>query len=347
MHISSEFIASWYNSGLTVLAGLVIGFIADFILRRYIHGLTTKTKWKGDELIVKTVAPKLPLWGLLAGIIVSLPFAPISPKVVSWLHKGVSVGLIISMTFAASQIASGLAALSVEGVAAASTTIFRALALMGVWGVGLTIIANQLGVSIAPILTAFGVGGLAVALALQDTLSNLFAGIHIILSRQVKVGDYVKLNDGAEGYVVDINWRNTSIRALTNNVFVVPNSKLAAAIAVNYYLPETEMTVVIPVGVSYKSDLTHVERVTIETATEVQKTVEGAVPDFVPFIRYHTFGDSSIDFSVIVQVKEFKAQFLVKHEFVKRLHARYRAEGIEIPFPQRVVTMEKEEREKG
>jgi len=201
---------------------------------------------------------------------------------------------------------------------------------------------NQLGVSIAPILTALGVGGLAVALALQDTLGNLFAGIHIILSRQVHVGDYIKLDTGAEGTVADINWRNTTIRAQANNLVVIPNSKLASAIVTNFQMPEPEQSLVIPVGVAYGSDLAKVEQVTIEVARDVQRSVEGAIPEFEPFIRYHTLGESAVQLSTILRIRSFDAQFIVKHEFIRRLHDRYRAEGIEIPFPQRVVRIERE-----
>jgi small-conductance mechanosensitive channel len=105
----------------------------------------------------------------------------------------------------------------------------------------------------------------------------------------------------------------------------------------NYTLPENEMSTLINVGVSYGSDLEKVERVTIEVAKEVLSQVEGGVPGFDPFIRYNTFNSSSIDFTVILRVKEFVNQFLVKHEFVKRLQKRYKQENIEIPFPIRTV----------
>jgi small-conductance mechanosensitive channel len=203
--------------------------------------------------------------------------------------------------------------------------------------IGLLIILQTLGISITPLLTALGVGGLAVALALQDTLSNLFSGIQIIVSKKINPGDYIKLDNGDAGYVSDITWRNTTIRALQNNVMVIPNSKLASAIITNYTLPEKELAVLIDVGVSYDSDLDLVEKATIETAREVMKTVVGGVPDFEPFVRYHTFSDFSINFSVIMRGKEFADQYLIKHEFVKKLHRRYKTEKIEIPFPIRTI----------
>jgi small-conductance mechanosensitive channel len=198
---------------------------------------------------------------------------------------------------------------------------------------GALIILQTLNISITPILTALGVGGLAVALALQDTLSNLFSGLQIIASRQVRPGDYVKLESGEEGYVIDITWRNTAIRALPNNMVIVPNSKLASTLVTNYYQPEKEMAVLVEVGVGYQSELKKVEQTTIEVAREVMHEVKGGVREFEPFIRYHSFGDSSINFTVILRGCEFTDQFLIKHEFIKRLHERFSDGSHRNPFP--------------
>ena len=138
-----------------------------------------------------------------------------------------------------------------------------------------------------------GIGGLAVALALQDTLSNLFSGLQIIASRQVRIGDYVKLNTGEEGYVTDITWRNTTIRAIPDNMIIVPNSKLASTILTNYHQPAKVMSVIVQIGVSYDSDLAKVEKITLEVAKEILREIEGGIPDFEPFIRYHTLDRKS------------------------------------------------------
>jgi small-conductance mechanosensitive channel len=207
--------------------------------------------------------------------------------------------------------------------------------------IGALIILQGLGISITPLITALGVGGLAVALALQPTLSNFFAGLQVIISKQVEVGDYVELDSGQRGYVTDISWRNTTIRELPNNHIVVPNAKLADAIVTNFNQPQKEMSVIVDVGVSYDSDLDRVEQVTLDVARGVLKDIEGGQEKFEPFIRYHTFGDSSINFSVYLRVHEFVNQYLVKHEFVKALHKRYNQENINIPFPIRTVFMQK------
>lgn len=203
--------------------------------------------------------------------------------------------------------------------------------------VGVIIALDKIGIAITPILTALGVGGLAVALALRDTLENLFAGFHVLASGQIKVGDYIRLEGGEEGFVEDITWRNTVIRQPSNNLIIVPNSKLSSSIVINFHKPDSELAVIVPVGVSYDSDLEKVERITIEVAKEVQREVEGAVSDFEPFIRYTAFGDFSINFNVILRAKDVPSQHVLRHEFIKRLKRRYEEEGIKIPFPIREV----------
>jgi small-conductance mechanosensitive channel len=203
--------------------------------------------------------------------------------------------------------------------------------------VGAMIILDNLGISITPILTTLGIGSLAVAIALQDTLGNFFAGLYIKADRFIEVGQYVRLESGDEGYVHHIGWRSTRIRMLPNNMVIVPNNKIVQSIITNYYMPDPELAVLVQVGVHYDSDLKKVERVTSEVAKEVLQEVPGGVTTFEPFIRYHTFADSSINFTVILRGREFTDNFLIKHEFIKRLQARYQEEGITIPFPIRTI----------
>jgi small-conductance mechanosensitive channel len=175
---------------------------------------------------------------------------------------------------------------------------------------------------------------LAVALALQDTLSNLFAGLQILASRQLRPGDYIKMGNGKEGYVRDISWRVTTVQAMSLETHVIPNAKLASDIVTNYHLPESVCGITVPVGVAYDSDLDRVEAVTLAVARETQTDVEGGVPEYEPVARYNSFGDSAITLNVTQRTTEFGNQYRLRHEFIKRLHRRYAQENIEIPFPQ-------------
>jgi len=125
---------------------------------------------------------------------------------------------------------------------------------------------------------------------------------------------------------------------------IVPNTKLAQAIVTNFTVPDREIGMAITVGVAYDSDLEKVEHMGIETAREVAGRVEGAVREFDPIVRFHTFAESSINFDLILRTREFADQGLLKHELIKALKARFAAEGIEIPFPVRTVHLHDERR---
>jgi small-conductance mechanosensitive channel len=246
-----------------------------------------------------------------------------------------TVSVTLAAAAVASQSADAYGSLIAPALPVSSLTRNVAWALVA--SLGLLVILNGLGLSITPMLTALGVGGLAVALALQEPLANFFAGLFITLAGQIRVGDYNKLDSGQEGYVADFSWRSTRLRMLANNLVVVPNARLAQAIVVNHHLPSRDLAVLVEVGVDYASDLGHVERVVMDVGSEVMTEVAGGVPEFEPFIRYHTFADSSINFTVILRAEEFVDQYLIKHEFVKRLHQRFSGEGIIIPFPIRTL----------
>jgi small-conductance mechanosensitive channel len=286
----------------------------------------------------RIVRRRLPWWSLLIGIWLAAGYWPLTVEGHQLVGRVVFVVGAVSVTLAAAALASQ----SVDAVGELApslpvTSLTRNVAWTLVAMLGLLVVLNGIGLSITPMLTALGVGGLAVALALQEPLANFFAGLFITLAGQLRVGDYVKLDSGQEGYIVDFSWRSTRLKMLANNLVVVPNSKLAQAIVVNHHLPSQDLAVLVDVGVDYASDLAHVERVAIEVGRAVLVKTPGGVPDFEPFIRYHTFADSSINFTVILRAKEFVDQYLIKHEFVKRLHARFNQEGIVIPFPIRTI----------
>lgn len=220
--------------------------------------------------------------------------------------------------------------------------IIRVSVRLIVFGMGGLILLDSFGVSITPLIASLGVGSLAIALALQPTLENLFSGIQLVIDKPIQVGHFIKLESGEEGYVDKIGWRSTWIRMLPNNTVIMPNKNLVNAKIVNYYYPEKELAVLVQVGVHYNSDLEQVERVTIEVAKETLKEVPGGIGTFEPFIRYHTFGDFSINFSVILRAREFVDNYLIIHEFIKRLHKRYAKEGIVIPYPIRAINTDQE-----
>jgi small-conductance mechanosensitive channel len=323
-------------------AGFIAGVIFERLVLRKLHRVFKKTQWEGINVVIGSLRGITIIWFTVAGASAAVNNIIMPPSLYTLIQRILLVIIILSATLLLARLATGFIKLYTrrgEGIEY-SISIFSHLTTLIIFIIGLMIILQTLGISITPLITALGIGGLAVALALQDTLSNLFSGLLIIATGQIKQGDYVKLESGSEGYVTDITWKNTTIRAIPNNMVIVPNSKLSSTIITNYYQPHKELLVRVEVGVSYESDLRHVERVTVDVARGVMKGAHGGVPGFEPYVRFHTFADFSINFTVVMSAGEYFDQYRVKHEFVKKLHERYRTEGIVIPFPIRTVYMD-------
>lgn len=325
------------SAGIIFVTSALIGLFVEKIVLHHLEKVARFTPWEGDEIVIASLKGLVLYSCVLAGLYGASLRLPLDERVRAIICKVLLVLFLLIVTVVMVRLATGFVAHYAEKAVLPATSIFINLAKVLAFSLGMLIILQSVGISITPLLTALGVGGIAVALALQDTLSNIFAGLHIIATRQICLGNFIRLDSGEEGFVTDITWRNTLIRTLPNNTVLIPNSKLAGVIVTNYNLPATEMSVLVQVGVSYDSDLEKVEQVTIDVARQLLQEVAGGVPDFEPFIRYHTFADFSVNFSVILRGKEYTDQYLLKHEFVKRLHQRYRQEGIEIPFPIRTV----------
>lgn len=336
------------NVAISLAAGVLLGYIAKWWVLPVLSKATNRTKWKSDDIIIENIKGWVAFWGLIGGAYVATSFLSFDDKYVLGIQKALFAIFIFSFTFVLARVVAQLIELKAtnDGSPLRSTSIITNIAKIVVYIIGLLFLLQSMGISIAPLITALGVGGLAVALALQEPLTNLFAGIQIIASGKIRTGDYVQLNTGEEGFVEDIAWRSTSIKALANQIIIVPNNKLANAIVRNYMTPDPENGIAVNLGVAYDSDLDKVEAVTVDVATQIMKEVEGGIPEFTPFIRYNNFNQSSIDFSVIMRGKQFTDQFLIKHEFIRRLKARYNKEGINIPFPIRTVYL-KTEKESG
>ncbi len=180
-------------------------------------------------------------------------------------------------------------------------------------------------------LAALGVGGIAVALALQDPLANLFSGLFITLAGRVRIGDYIRLDSGAEGYVADFSWHATKLRALPGNIIVVPNAKLAQAIITNFERPTPDVGFGVEVTVEPGTDLAEVERIGLAVGGAVMRDVPGGVPEAEVAVRFQGFSDLGVRCAVLIRAKRFEDQFLVRHEVVQAPARGAHAAGIGLP----------------
>ncbi len=340
LHLSP---ASFYLIGfsLLLLVALAMGFVLNRIFRRW----SSKVQNNWVELILAIAESlSIPL-SILTAVYTALEVLTLPGKYEQIGSKIVFVlVVIVSFYFLARVVILFLSRWSQQEPALQRVTqptsfliriIFALLAAI--------IIFENLGIHLTAVWTTLGVGSVAVALALQETLSNFFAGLYLLADRPINPGDYVKLDGGHEGHVVRIGWRSTALRMLSNNLVVIPNSTLAKAVIINYSLPENRMSYVLPVSAAYGTDPRRVERILVEVAQEAAgDEVEGLLAEPEPLARLIPgFGDSSLDFSLVVQVRQFTDQYLVQSELRKRIIERFQKEGIEMPFPTRTIVLDK------
>ncbi len=324
---------------LLVLTGSVLfGWLVDRIVRTRLMRWAASTPWRGDDIIVVAGRGLIWLWVSLLGLHVAAGLAPLPERLHGLLDRAVEVAFIVSVTIALGRIATQTFALYSERMAfKGGASVVSLLIKMVLFTVSGLVILQTEGISITPVLTALGVGGLAVALALQDTLGNIFAGIHTLMAGQIRPGDFIKLDADNEGYVIDIGWRNTSVRTMANNVVVIPNKKLGESVVVNYSRPEPHLSLAVPIGVAYDSDLERVEQVLLAIGRELAVTTPGILAEPGPAVRFAAFADSSVEARLVLQVSSIETFYLVRHLVIKAVHARFRREDIAIAFPTRTI----------
>ncbi len=189
-------------------------------------------------------------------------------------------------------------------------------------------------------LASAGIIGVAIGFASQDTLSNLIAGVFILADAPYKLGDYLVLDSGERGEVVDIGIRTTRLLTRDDVEIILPNKVMANARIVNQSGgPHEAFRVRIQVGVSYDVDIDRVHEILLDIAN----ANEGVEKAPAPRVRFRAFGQSSLDHELLVWVARPVMRGLVSHQLHTAIHKRFRAEGIEIPFPQRVVHLERGE----
>ena len=330
---------------MLLFATLVIGSLAlGLVLNRIIHYWTTKLANTWGELVFSLLEslpiPLLFLSSIYAGLeLLTLPhrFERVGSKLIFALT------IVVVFYFPAKVLVLFLRRVGqrnpgMERVTNPSILVIRALFAI----LAIIIVLENLGISLTAVWTTLGVGSIAVALALQETLSNLFAGLYLLADRPVGPGDYIKLDSGQEGYVVRIGWRSTSMRTQSNNIVFVPNSTMAKAVIINYSLPELRVSVGIPVHVSYGSDPSRVEKILLDVTREAaQEGLAGLLSNPPPSVCLNPgFGDSSLDFSLNLNVRRFEDQIPVQSELRKRILARFAKEGIAVPFPTRTVGLD-------
>lgn len=271
------------------------------------------------------------LWCIAAALAIAIRNANPSPALVSYADKGIGAFTIISVSLVtAAVLANTIAAHGRRySMSFAVAGLSRTLTNVVVFSVGaLLVLKHTFELEITPILTALGVGGLAVALALQDTLANFFAGVHILIEEPIVVGDFIKLSTGEEGVVKDIGWRTTRILSAGSNITVIPNTKITSSILTNFSMPERKLSVDIPILAAHEADHNLIAEIALDVASETA----GVLTDPSPFVTFDPgVTPTHLQMKLVVHVPSHNERGPVQSIIRHRLLEVFRQRSIPLP----------------
>jgi small-conductance mechanosensitive channel len=344
LHVSNK-IFYFLLFGTLIITSLLLGFALNRVLHYWAHRVRNGLSQLLFSLLESLPMPLL----LIAGLYLGLESLPLPAHFERFGSKLLfALVILVMMYFPAKVIVLALRRVGQKDASLLRVTQPASFVVQTLFALlGTIIFLENMGVTLTAVWTTLGVGSVAVALALQETLSNFFSGLYLLADRPVNPNDYIKLDSNQEGYVLRIGWRSTVLKTLNNNYVVIPNSTLAKATIINYSAPETRMAYTLPVSVVYGTDPGRVEKVLLEAAQEaIRDGLEGLLANPAPSVAFMPgFGPSSLDFSLNLQVRQFTDQFLVQSELRKRIVKKFQEAGIEMPFPTRTLILDKSTKE--
>lgn len=317
----------------TMLAGLLVRVFLIGALRKWAEA----SKNHAGTLAAETLRGSILLWFAILGLHIATQSSEIPARYLRYIPPALALLWILSLTIAASRFAGNVVRFygaQMSGDMRPVTSLTQKLSQIVILLLGgalmLKVVFN---INLTPLLATLGVGGLAVALALQDTLSNLFAGFYVSISGLIRIGDYIKLSSGEEGYVADITWRCTTMRGQANNLVIIPNNKLGQTIYTNYFLPERKLGQSLQIAVAPGSDITRVEKLLLDETLAAMPEIPAILDDPQPLVLFVTQpGDPALIFQVNFSVREFGNQARAQSELRKRLWQRLTREGVAMGF---------------
>lgn len=317
------------------LAAFLLALLILLLVRHWLLRWSYRRARREDSIayiILETLRVPSILWCVAASVQMGLELSIIPPKYTGRASNAIIAFIILSlcMVFASASVRALTIHGRRRGVALALSGLARTLIRVFIFTLGALAILGLYRVNITPLLTALGVGGLAVALALQDTLANFFAGIHILIEEPIALGSSIRLSTGEEGVVTDIGWRTTRLRNAANNVVVIPNTKITTGILINYNLPQPPLAAEVAVLVAYDADVDEVRRIVLDEA----RNCEGVLPLPDPAIFFNPgVTPTHLQFNLVFHVAEFAKRGPLQSDVRLRIYRRLRAEGVPLPMP--------------
>lgn len=316
---------------LYIAGGIVLGVIVERIFTLG-PAVALKRRWPAMTAGMNALCAAIVLWAFLLGVYAAILNYHLSVESIDLVRK-ILIGLAVATaTYVGGRTVLGLVeAYSARTSALPSASLLPTFAELLVFVLGGMMVLSTVGVSITPLITALGVGGLTIGFALSTPLSNIFAGLMIIASRQLRPGDYVKFDGGVEGWVVDITWFATTLRDRADNTLIMPNSKITSSWFTNFDLPDPHATVELKATLSADVDLAVAEQEILQAATDTLRTCK-IQSSQKPYVRFTDFNGNRINFSAFLRADSMQNSLTIQHEFVKHLQQRSRENPKALPL---------------
>ena len=346
---SDGFLLFWSKEILAAVLILALFWImsqlAVMFLNKWGTRLARFTSTDLDDRVLQRVIPHVSRLFLVTGVYLAIRSLPLHEKLVL-IASGIIYIILVAIVgnliyhaldelmkwYVTSQQESSGAVMSRQMMPVAEKIV--SLFLMGA---ALIVILKHFNYDIFSLVTALGIGSLAIGMAAKDTLAHMISGFTLMLDRPFRIGDRIQLASGQVGDVLDIGLRSTKIKTLDNQMLIIPNSDLCNTMLTNLAFPNPRVKGRINVGVAYGSDVEQVKQLLVATALEC----DGVLGDPLPEAFFVSFGDSALNMALFFWVEEYATLFAVTDRVNSSISSNFREQTIEIPYPIRTVIMDK------
>jgi len=323
---------------LTLLISLIIAYLTKIIFKKILLPITQKTKTVVDDLIVKSSASIIFWVILILGIKIGIQYFKFGTGIYNSIVSTLLV-LVISIlifkiinnlsqqwlrewAFKTKSTADDRLIPLIEKILKALVVILAVIFIFDAWNI-----------NIGPVLATAGIAGVALALAVKESLANIIGGIQLVLDKTFKVGDKVQLESGEVGVILDIGLRTTKLKTYDNEVIYIPNSYLANSKIKNYSQPDLSQRVNVEFGVEYGSDPEKVKKVVVDAIKKIDTVLEDPPPEVI----FKNLSDFSLDFIARAWVKNYNDAFSTSLKMREAIYEALNKANIGIPFPTRTI----------
>lgn len=328
---------------VTIIGWIGIAFLIVVVVSPIVHRATRKTETHIDDMILKIVKGPIFFIILLYGFTSSLKILNLPPEILVAIEDVYAIGLIFLLVWLSYKIFDNILIAYAHSYSSKTemdlddtlVPLFEKLGMIIIPFIGIMLIFNHFGYDLTVFLAGFGVLGIIIGFAAQDTLSNFFSGMSLLLDRPFKVGDLILL-EGDVCEVRRIGMRSTTLyNTFLSENFIIPNNEMASKKITNIVKPDLRYKVKVDVGVAYGSDISLVKNLIMESALEEPHVLKDQ--EHYPWVRFTEFADSALVFKLFMWVDDLNNQWLVASNVRENIDRRFRENNVEIPFPQRTV----------